>query len=288
MKAIEVKNLKKYYKSEFWGKKISAIEDLSFDVEAGKVTGFLGANGAGKSTSIKCILGLLLRDAGKISFFGGEELGNQVKERIGFLPERPFFYEYLKGQEFLRFYARLSGMNLDKNLEKRIEELLELVGLSHAKDKKLREYSKGMLQRIGIAQAIIHDPELIIFDEPMSGLDPDGRYEVGKILNQIADDGKTVFFSSHLLHDVERLSENVVILKKGELMYQGKMDPLLEGMSSKYELSYLLDGYKKYLEVDSSEALQVKLDELRKDKAIILEVNQAEASLEQAYVQLNS
>lgn len=287
MKAIEIKNLRKSYKTEFWGKKIPALESLSFDVEAGKVTGFLGANGAGKSTSIKCMLGLLLKDSGEVNFFDEGPLSLKSMQRIGFLPERPFFYEYLKGVEFLEFYGKLSGMKKDSELLKRIDELLELVGLSHAKDKHLREYSKGMLQRIGIAQSIIHDPDLIIFDEPMSGLDPDGRFEVGQILRNIASQGKTVFFSSHLLHDVERLSENLIVLKKGELMYQGEMAPLLADVSSKFEMNYLLDGKKFSILIEDTEKLQIQLDELRNKKATILEVSQAEASLETAYVKLN-
>lgn len=287
MSAITINSLHKSYRSEFWLKKIKAIEDLSLEVESGKVTGFLGANGAGKSTTIKCLLGLLLPDSGDIRFFGDQKLSPEVKSKIGFLPERPFFYEYLQGDEFLSFYANLSGMKSGKSLNKKIEELLELVGLSHAGDKKLREYSKGMLQRIGIAQAIIHDPDLIIFDEPMSGLDPDGRFEVNQIIQRIAEQGKTVFFSSHLLHDVEKISENIIILKKGVLKYQGALGPLLEDVSSKFQLTYVESGQKNNLLLEDMESLQSEIDSLRKRDAQIIDITQAQASLEQAYVKLN-
>ena len=260
---------------------------MSLKVESGKVTGFLGANGAGKSTTIKSILGLLIKDQGEVTFFEEGPLSPSIKKRIGFLPERPFFYEYLNGTEFLEFYARLTGMSTGKSLNKRIEELLELVGLSHAKGKKLRDYSKGMLQRVGIAQAIIHDPDLIIFDEPMSGLDPDGRYEVGSILQQIADQGKTVFFSSHLLHDVERLSDDLVILKKGKLIYEGQVEPLLKEASSKFVVSFLQGERRATEELEDSEKLQLRLDELRGQGANIIAVRPQKVSLEDAYVKLN-
>ena len=287
MKAISVKNFKKSYRSEFWLKKIPAIEDLSFEVEQSTVTGFLGANDAGKSTTIKSILGLLIPDAGEIRFFGDKELSPETRSRIGFLPERPFFYEYLSGKEFLEFYAQLSGMKLGKKLNLRIEELLELVGLSHAGEKKLREYSKGMLQRVGIAQAIIHDPELIIFDEPMSGLDPDGRYDVGQILQQIAEQGKTVFFSSHLLDDVERISKNLVVLKKGSLIYQGSLAELLGNVDSDYRIEYTDSTELFSEEVKDQESLQKRLDEIRQKKMAIVRIQPVKANLEQAYVNLN-
>lgn len=287
MYAIEVDKLVKHYRSEFLGKKILALDGLSFNVEKGKVTGFLGANGAGKTTSIKSILGLLSYTSGSIRFFEESELNKKIKKRIGFLPERPYFYEYLKGEEFLRFYAQLSGTLSKKETNIKIEALLDRVGLAHAKSKSLREYSKGMLQRIGIAQSLIHDPELVILDEPMSGLDPDGRFEVAEIIKEIAASGKTIFFSSHLLHDVEKLSENLIVLKKGELAYQGKLVDLIKSLNSNFTISFIQSGKKQELKVNSNEDLQLKIDEIRKDKLQIISIEENQYSLEAAYVKLN-
>ena len=287
MNALEVRHLCKSYRSDFWLRKLPAIEDLNFSITKGKVTGFLGANGAGKSTTIKCILGLLLKDSGEIVFFEKHKLGPAIRQRIGFLPERPFFYEYLTSVEFLDFYARLSGLTGKKVILQRIEELLELVGLSHAKNKKLREFSKGMLQRIGIAQAILHDPDLIIFDEPMSGLDPDGRYDVGQILQRLAEQDKTVFFSSHLLDDVQRISQDLVILKNGELIYQGDMLGLLNAGESDYRIDYRAGDSLQSEVVANHQDLQARIDALRSHSHEIFRVEAVKANLEQAYVQLN-
>lgn len=225
MQPLVVKDLKKSYSVGWFGKKRPVLKGVNFSVEKGKITGFLGANGAGKTTTLRCLLGLAYADSGSISFFGNSKLSLSVKKRIGFLPERPYFYEHLTGVEFLRFYSKLSG---DTASQKKIDELIERVDLTHSKDQQLGEYSKGMLQKIGIAQALIHDPEFLIFDEPMSGLDPDGRYYLSEIIRQCGNEGRTVFFSSHLLPDAEKLCQNLVILKDGSVVYQGGVESFMD------------------------------------------------------------
>jgi ABC-2 type transport system ATP-binding protein len=181
MKVLEVEKLCKSYRKGL-GRTSLILKDVSFSIEAGRVTGFLGSNGAGKTTTIKCLLELALPDSGKIIFFEKGRLTPELKSNLGFLPERPYFYEYLTGEEFLKFYGQLSTSLKTKDLKERIQHLLKKVNLSHAGHRQLRTYSKGMLQRIGMAQALIHEPKFIILDEPMAGLDPDGRIEISKII----------------------------------------------------------------------------------------------------------
>ncbi|HMN69015.1 MAG TPA: ABC transporter ATP-binding protein, partial [Bdellovibrionales bacterium] len=171
MKILDVENLRKSYSRGFIPRRTEVLKGLSFSVPAGLVTGFLGANGAGKTTTMRCVLGLDYADSGKIEFFGGP-LDAAARKRLGFLPERPYFYEHLSGVEFLTFYAQLTANWTRADLRARILNLLRRVDLEFAKDRPLRTYSKGMLQKIGLAQALIHEPELVILDEPMSGLDP--------------------------------------------------------------------------------------------------------------------
>ena len=250
------------------------------------MTGFLGGNGAGKTTTVKCLLGLALPDTGNIEFFGGEKLSNEVKRRIGFLPERPYFYEYLTGREFLRFYGELSTDWPRTRLNDKIDALLERVRLEHASDRPLRGYSKGMLQRIGIAQALVHEPEFIVLDEPMTGLDPDGRYEVREIIRETSRAGTAVFFSSHLLPDAEQLCDRLVILKQGELVYQGATRDLLERVENGFELVSSKDGRESRLKVPTVEELQKAIDAQRAARSWILEVKPVRLTLEDAFVRI--
>lgn len=285
MSVLKVTELRKSYKKGFIPKRQEVLKGISFTVEPGVITGFLGGNGAGKTTTMKCLLGLAFPDSGKIEFFGGQALCSVVKKRIGFLPERPYFYDYLTGEEFLRFYSALTGRVSSKQLRSRIDYLLNKVDLMHAKDKKLKDYSKGMLQKIGLAQALIHEPEFIILDEPMSGLDPDGRMYISDIISETAKEGTGVFFSSHLLHDVERLCKKLVIIKDGIVRYEGDTEGLLEQMGNASVITYL-ENHKKITErVESIEDLQKKLDELRKSHSSILEIRQ-DRSLEQAFTKI--
>ena len=222
MTVLEVKSLNKKFKTDFYKKANSVLKDVSFQVNKGRFVGFIGPNGAGKSTTIKCLLELIFPDSGQIYFFG-DKLSLQHRAKIGFLPERPFFQEFLTGLEFLSLHWSLAQKPRKLFLNK-AEEILDLVKLSHAKHKKLKDYSKGMLQRIGIAQALICEPEFLILDEPMSGLDPDGRILIKRILKVLRQKKMSVFMSSHLLEDVEELCDDLLIMHAGEVVYTGELD----------------------------------------------------------------
>jgi ABC-2 type transport system ATP-binding protein len=195
-------------------------------VGSGEIYGFLGPNGSGKTTTLKILIGLLGATDGRAEVLNEAAGSVSVRRRLGFLPEAPYFYDYLTAREFLVFYGRLAGLR-QADLGKRIPELLEIVGLTHAQSRQLRTFSKGMLQRVGLAQAIIHDPELVILDEPMSGLDPVGRKQVRDVILSLRDRGKTVFFSSHIIPDVEMICDRVGIVMKGKLVADGRVDELV-------------------------------------------------------------
>lgn len=233
---IRTEGLTKVFKVGFRGRKVRALEDLTFEVKEGEIFGFLGPNGAGKTTTIKILTGLLYPTKGK-AWIMGRELGDiSVKERMGFLPENPSFYEYLTGMEFLTYYAQLLRIPSSERQE-RVGRLFSMVGLKGAEDLQLRRYSKGMIQRIGIAQALLNDPDLVILDEPMSGLDPIGRKEVRDLILRLRDEGKTVFFSTHILSDVEMICDRVAILAKGRLKAIGPLEDLLGGYIKSVEVT---------------------------------------------------
>ena len=206
------------------------VDRLDLGVVKGEIFGFLGHNGAGKTTTIKMLIGLVYPTAGEAWLLDRPIRDVDVKRQIGYLPESPFFYDYLTGEEFLRFYGQLFGL-AGAALDKQIDALLDLVSMKDARRVPLRKFSKGMLQRVGIAQALINDPSLVIFDEPMSGLDPIGRRDVRDIILRLRDQGKTVFFSSHILPDVEMICDRVGILVKGQLRAVGTVDELVSRQS---------------------------------------------------------
>src|SRR3989304_5871587 len=224
---IKTENLTKTFKVGFKGKSFAALKGLNLEVNNGEIFGFLGPNGAGKTTTIKILMGLIYPTAGKAWILDKEVGDVEIKNRIGFLPEQPYFYDYLTSTEFLRFYGQLFGLDGDE-LRARMKNLLALVGLEDAADIQLRKFSKGMLQRIGIAQAVINQPDLIVLDEPMSGLDPIGRKEIRDIILRLKDDGKSVFFSTHIIPDVEMICDRVGILMKGELVNVGRLDEIMD------------------------------------------------------------
>ena len=227
MDAIVVDGLTKTYKPMWpWLKETTVLSDVSLSVGQGEVFGFLGHNGAGKTTTMKMLMGLLRPTRGSIELLGVSADNVAVHARIGYLPEAPYFYDYLTAEEFLRFYGRLAGLPCE-TVQQRVPQLLERVGLTEARDRQLRKFSKGMLQRIGLAQALIHDPELIILDEPMSGLDPIGRKEVRDLILSLRDQGKTVFFSTHIVSDVEMICDRVGILAKGKMVTSGRIEDLV-------------------------------------------------------------
>lgn len=234
---IEVRDLSKTYRIGFLRKQVHALRRATFNVNEGDLFGFIGPNGAGKSTSIKVLLGLLRKDSGEALLFGKPAGTVQSRREVGFLPEQPYFYDYLTALEFLRFYGGLAGLR-GAELEKRIEESAALTGMkSDWMDRKLRTFSKGMLQRTGLAQALLGKPRLVIFDEPMSGLDPMGRKEVRALLKHLHAQGVTVFYSSHVLGDVEAICTRLAMMVNGEVRRCGTVAEVLAGDAKSYSVS---------------------------------------------------
>jgi ABC-2 type transport system ATP-binding protein len=227
MPVVEIENLTKDFEVGFWKKRpIRALDNLCLQVKEGEVFGFLGPNGAGKSTTIKLLMHLLHPTSGTARILGQPVDSVAMHQFIGYLPENPYFYDYLTPRELLVYVGRLFGLR-EPALSKKVEDLIENVGLTHAQNLQLRKFSKGMVQRIGIAQAIINDPQIVFLDEPMSGLDPLGRMDVRRIITSLKARGVTVFFSSHILPDVEALCDRVAILNKGKLQEQGALEEIL-------------------------------------------------------------
>ncbi|MBN1621150.1 MAG: ABC transporter ATP-binding protein [Endomicrobiales bacterium] len=217
MYAIQTSNLTKIYKRKhLWNTYTTrGVEDLSLDINEGEIFGLLGLNGSGKTTTIKLILGLLKPTEGGISVFGSSVPSRDTLKYIGYLPEVPYFYRYLTAFEILKFYGNLSGI---ENTEEKAEKMLEVVGLGSWRNKRLSEFSKGMVQRVGIAQSLLHDPKILIFDEPVSGLDPLAVQEIRNLIIKLKSQGKTLFLSSHLISEVEKVCDRVGILVKGKLV----------------------------------------------------------------------
>ncbi|MFZ5444879.1 MAG: ABC transporter ATP-binding protein [Myxococcota bacterium] len=225
--AISVKELRKEFSLGFGVRRRTGLDGMTFEVQQGEIYGFLGPNGAGKTTSIKVLTGLLQQDSGTAAIFGREPTVASARKRLGYLPESPVFYDHLTGREFLRFCGKISGLG-GAALEQRATQLIEQVGLGHAGDLQIRRYSKGMTQRIGIAQALIHEPDLVILDEPMSGLDPMGRADVRDLILSLKKSGKTVFFSTHIIPDVEVICTRVGIVNKGKMIREGSVKELID------------------------------------------------------------
>ncbi len=224
---IETKGLSKIYESSFRGQDVYALKELDLTVNSGEIFAYLGPNGSGKTTTIKMLLGLIFPTAGSIEILGLKDIASaKVRQNIGYLPEGAYYPDFLRGEEILRFYGQLYGLS-GKKLETRISEVLEEVGMTHARRRMLRGYSKGMRQRIGLAQALISDPQILILDEPTTGLDPIARKEMRDILARLRDRGKTLMISSHELLEVELISDRAGILYQGEVQKIGTIDELL-------------------------------------------------------------
>jgi ABC-2 type transport system ATP-binding protein len=274
MAAIEILGLTKTYKVGFWRKRPKcALRPLHLNVDEGEIFGFLGPNGAGKTTTLKLLMGLVAPTAGSARLLGHDWTDPEIKAQIGFLPEQPYFYDHLTAHELLEYYGQLSGVPA-KNRKRRVEQVLDQVGLPEVRGVQLRKFSKGMLQRIGIAQAILHDPRLVFFDEPMSGLDPMGRREVRDLMEQLKSAGKTVFFSTHILSDAEALCDRVAIIHRGELRKVGAVADLTAGVQGKVEVvwqSTLIPASIKALDADchvTGDTVRAILLETQQDAAI--------------------
>jgi len=278
---------------------VAAVEDLSFALAAGTITGFLGPNGAGKTTTLKLLMGLVFPTAGSARILGREWTDPEVKAQIGFLPEQPYFYDYLTAHELLEYYGQLSGVPA-KQRRQRVEQVLDKVGLRDVKGVQLRKFSKGMLQRVGIGQAILHDPRLVFFDEPMSGLDPIGRREVRDLMEQLKHEGKTVFFSTHILSDAEALCDRVAIIHKGELRGVGAIEDLTSSVQGKVEVlwqgtqvpaSIKALGAESHITGDRTRAIvnenqqDAVIDALRRERLRLIAITPMRTSLEAYFVE---
>jgi ABC-2 type transport system ATP-binding protein len=257
MAVVEIENLTKDFAIGFWKKRpIRALDHLSLQVQEGEIFGFLGPNGAGKSTTLKLLMNLLHPTSGSARILGCSVDTAAMHQSIGYLPENPYFYDYLTPLELLTYMGKLFGLR-QPELSKRVGNLLENVGLKHVGNLPLRKFSKGMVQRLGIAQAIINEPKIVFLDEPMSGLDPLGRMEVRRIIESLKAEGVTVFFSSHILPDVEALCDRVAILNKGRLQEVGALDEILKVGIEGHEV--IVSGWT----ADLSDAVRSLCHELR-------------------------
>ncbi len=240
---VEISNLTKDYETGFWRKKkVRALDDLSLNVKSGQIFGFLGGNGAGKTTTIKILMSLLFASSGTAKILGREISDSNMHSSIGYCPENPYFYDYLTARELMNYFGELFGIETAKRREK-TAELLTSVGLAEKDwDKQLRKFSKGMLQRVGLAQSLVNDPEIVIMDEPMSGLDPMGRREIRELISGLRDKGTTVFMSTHILSDVEALCDEVAILRNGKLAATGNLEELLASGGEQQSFEINLKG----------------------------------------------
>src|SRR6476620_2984565 len=243
MPVIEITNLTKDYEVGFWRKrKVRALDGLSLSIDHGQIFGFLGANGAGKTTTLKLLMRLIFPTGGSAQILGRDISDVSMHQRIGYLPENPYFYDYLTAREFLDYCGELFGLDRASRA-RRTEEMMTRVGLeAKSWDRQMRKFSKGMLQRVGLAQALINDPEIVFLDEPMSGLDPIGRREVRDLIASLKQDGKTVFMSSHILSDIEVLCDRVAILKRGSLSQVGHLDELRQRPNDPHQLEIMATG----------------------------------------------
>jgi len=243
MPIVEINNLTKDYDVGFWRKrKVRVLDGLSVNVEQGEIFGFLGANGAGKTTTLKLLMRLIFPTAGSARILGRDIADVRMHQQIGYLPENPYFYDYLTAREFLEYCGELFGLEKSTRAAK-AKDLLYRVHLDEKRwDTQLRKFSKGMLQRVGLAQAIVNDPEIVFLDEPMSGLDPIGRREVRDLISELRHEGRTVFMCSHILSDIEVLCDRVAILKKGKLAHQGLLHELAQEVEGKGAVEMVATG----------------------------------------------
>jgi ABC-2 type transport system ATP-binding protein len=266
---VRVSEVVKDFRPGFGIRRKRVLHGISFDVREGEIFGFVGPNGAGKTTLLKVLMGLIRATSGRAEILGRDVRETEFRRHVGFLPENPYFYDYLSGRETIDFYARLCGVPGSERPE-RVRRLLEWVGLGPAADARLRTYSKGMQQRVGIAQALVHDPKVVFLDEPMSGLDPIGRKEIRDLVLRLRSEGKTVFMNTHILSDVEMLCDRVAIIVQGRIRYEGAIEAFLEGGEQQTDL--VISG----LPVDAAGVLEDRFEAILRGHGERIEVRVAE------------
>lgn len=285
MSAISIHSLSKTYKGKR-GARVDALKNLDLEIEKGEIFGFLGPNGAGKSTTIKTLMGLIRPTSGSAQIMGRDISSPDARRHVGFLPENPAFYDYLSAAEYLKFVGRTFSIDASL-LEKKSEEVLILLDLWDARKRLMRSYSKGMVQRVGLAQALLHDPDVYILDEPMSGLDPIGRTLVKKVIMDLKERGKSVFFSTHITSDVESVCDRVGVIVTGEMKCVRIVDEIAFGGISGYEVRHVTVGsdIPEVLQVTKAE-LPAKLSELQASGSQVLVVEPLRKNLEELFVDI--
>jgi ABC-2 type transport system ATP-binding protein len=302
--AVATQNLSKTYKAGFWKtKSLHALDDLNLEVRENEIFGYLGPNGAGKSTTFKLLMSLIYPSSGRAEILGKSVYDLKARAKIGYLPENPYFYEHLSAEEFLRFYGSFFEYSAAE-IKNRVDRLLRLTDIFHARKLQLRKFSKGMLQRAGIAQALINDPQIVFLDEPMSGLDPMGRREVRDLILSLKKQGKTVFFSTHILNDVETLCDRVAVLNRGKLVGSGSLSDLISQEITHTEvvianmdcgaLRHALgpnvkinqSGTTLRLELEASKPLAPLVQQIEKTSGKILSMNPIRQTMEDYFFKL--
>jgi ABC-2 type transport system ATP-binding protein len=271
--AVTISGLTKVFPAPFHRQPIVAVRDLDLRIQAGEVYGLLGPNGSGKSTTLKILLGLVSPTRGHTEIFGRDSRTVESREAVGFLPENPYFYKYLTGEETLRFFGRLCGLS-GARLKKRISELLELLGLTNARDRRLGTYSKGMLQRVGLAQALINEPKLVLLDEPTAGVDPAGASEIRNLIVDLKRNGITILLSSHLLAQVQEICDRVAILANGVLVREGQLEELIA-----------IENQTEFVVADASSHLVKEIESLiGRSNAHLIEHRRSTTTLERLFL----
>lgn len=301
MGLIETQNLSKEYSSRFSKQKVNALNDFSFTVNEGEIFGLLGPNGAGKTTLIKILLAITFQTSGTAKIFGLDARDSKWKKRVGYLPENHKFPNYLTGEQVLGYYGELSGMKNDSKMKQRIDEMLALMNLTEWRKTRIKKYSKGMMQKLGLAQSMLSNPDLIFLDEPTDGVDPIGRKEIRDILHELKAKGTTIFLNSHLLSEVEMICDRVAILNKGDLIKEGNVHDLTqaENIFMIHTASALsADLKQKVSQIDANagvgdneihtetqiETLNKIIDLLRSNNISIKTINQKTSTLEELFI----
>lgn len=275
--AVEIQNLSKSFPVPLRRQSVQAVKNLSFSVNPGEVYGLLGPNGSGKSTTLKMLLGLVTPNHGRALIFGKDSRDYHSRTGVGFLPENPYFYKFLTAFETLAFYGRICGMG-GPSLDQRINELLDLVGLADARDRRVGGFSKGMLQRIGLAQALIQDPGLVVLDEPTAGVDPAGSHQIRDLIIDLKKRGKTVLLTSHLLEQVQEICDRVGIMAKGEMIREGSLANLVR-----------IEGRTEFIVENANPELRDQMERLLNNSgAKLLAIREPHRSLESVFLELTS